>query len=212
MKNLKSKIKYCSNTVRAVSAFGDSAKSVQQTPASYKQTSALYKVGDYYNENGKEGVVFEVDATGRHGKIVALTESPKDLRWCTKAEYVSRAKKGNTSTSETNGAYNMTEIKKIKGWQKKYPAFAYCAKLGEGWYLPAKDEWKALIQDGTVYDAVNKTLQSKNKLMLGKVDYYYWASTQYKKFPDYSSSIDSEGNLYGNAKYVPLRVRAVSAF
>ncbi|MBE6203019.1 MAG: serine/threonine protein kinase, partial [Rikenellaceae bacterium] len=36
------------------------------------ETSAPYKVGDYYNENGKEGVVFEVSDDGRHGKIVSL--------------------------------------------------------------------------------------------------------------------------------------------
>lgn len=176
-----------------------------------EQTSAPYKVGDYYNENGKEGVVFEVDATGRHGKIVALTESPDRLSWCTKAEYVSRAKKGSTTTSATDGAYNMAQIKKIKGWQKKYPAFAYCAKLGEGWYLPAKDEWKALILDGTVYDAINKTLQSQNKPMFNRVK-SYWASTQSKKYPDYSSSIDTEGTMYHTHKLDSKTVRAVSAF
>ena len=204
-------IKYCSNTVRAVSAFGDSAKSVQQTPASYKQTSAPYKVGDYYNENGKEGVVFEVDATGRHGKIVALTESPKDLRWCTKAEYVSRAKKGNTSTSETNGAYNMTEIKKIKGWQKKYPAFAYCASLGDGWYLPAKEELEKLMLNSSVYNAVNETLQSQNKPRLNKGK-YYWSSTQNRKNSALSWYYTAYGHMWHNFKNYSTTVRAVSTF
>ena len=40
-----------------------------------------YKVGDYYNENGRAGVVFQVDETGQHGKIVSLNEPNKLLIW-----------------------------------------------------------------------------------------------------------------------------------
>ncbi len=41
-----------------------------------------YSIGDYYNENGKRGVVFEVWDGGRHGKIVSLdeTKAPWDSR------------------------------------------------------------------------------------------------------------------------------------
>lgn len=46
-----------------------------------------YKIGDYYHENGKEGIVFEVDATGRHGKIMAMHDLSEKLAWCTKEEY-----------------------------------------------------------------------------------------------------------------------------
>ncbi len=45
-----------------------------------------YSVGDYYNENGKEGVVFEVSYGGRHGKIVSLDETEATWNsakeWC----------------------------------------------------------------------------------------------------------------------------------
>ncbi len=51
-----------------------------------KETNGPYSVGDYYNENGKEGVVFEVSDGGRHGKIVSLdeTEATWDSakEWC----------------------------------------------------------------------------------------------------------------------------------
>lgn len=40
-----------------------------------------YKVGDYYHVNGLEGVVFEVDESGQHGKIVSMTQS-EPLCWC----------------------------------------------------------------------------------------------------------------------------------
>lgn len=50
--------------------------------------NGLYKVGYYYNRNGKEGVVFEVSDGGRHGKIVSLEQSygtHMDAKeWCSK--------------------------------------------------------------------------------------------------------------------------------
>ncbi len=56
--------------------------------ASYAQEGAndnnqpqRYKVGDHYKANGLEGVVFEVDASGQHGKIVSMTQS-EPLCWC----------------------------------------------------------------------------------------------------------------------------------
>lgn len=54
--------------------------------------SETYRVGQLYNKNGIKGIVFAVDATGRHGKIISLTrrwnltwESAKE--WCEKMGY-----------------------------------------------------------------------------------------------------------------------------
>ena len=43
--------------------------SYNQSQSSYAKT---YKVGDYYDANGKQGVVFAVTPDGKHGKIVGL--------------------------------------------------------------------------------------------------------------------------------------------
>ena len=49
-------------------------------------STRTYKVGDLYDENGKQGVVFEVTDDGRHGKIVSLYETDADwdiaIYWC----------------------------------------------------------------------------------------------------------------------------------
>ncbi len=37
-----------------------------------KGRDGVYQVGDYYNQGGKEGIVFEVNNGGRHGKIVSF--------------------------------------------------------------------------------------------------------------------------------------------
>ena len=53
----------------------------QTLPAKTVSQAKVWQVGDYYNENGKEGVVFWVDATGKHGKIVSMTESDSRFQW-----------------------------------------------------------------------------------------------------------------------------------
>ena len=100
-----------------------------------------WKVGDYYNVDGKEGVVFWVDETGKHGKIVSLDQAEK--QWCTDDEYL----KGLTgiASDDYDGMKNLQSIQKISGWRNKYPAFAWCADHGDGWYLPAIKELELLL-------------------------------------------------------------------
>lgn len=73
------------------------------------ETKGPYKVGDYYNENGKKGVVFYIEASGKHGKIVSLTEPGNALQWLSD-DYEQKRLIG--ANSETDGAYNMSVVKK----------------------------------------------------------------------------------------------------
>lgn len=70
--------------------------------------SKTYKVGDYYNENGKEGVVFEVSADGNHGKIVSMVQSADWIQWSSDENEKVRLI---GADSKTDGAYNMSKIK-----------------------------------------------------------------------------------------------------
>ena len=97
-----------------------------------------YKIGDYYNDGTKEGIVYEVYDGGKHGKIVSLDEAT--AKWCVRA----LAHRATDATSSNNGVVNLTEIKNLSNWETNYPAFAWCASLGDGWYLPSKDELIAL--------------------------------------------------------------------
>jgi len=182
-------------------------------------TPTTFQVGDYYNQDGKEGVVFWVDASGRHGKILSMTESGSELEWSSD-KYEQKRLIG--ADSETDGAKNMAVVKQISDWESKYPAFKWCADLGEGWYLPAKEELKIFTLNDAVYDKVNRTLsQHGGKPLANKGDSYYWdwywSSTE-------SSKKDSTGYFrawivnmysgltYGSSKYLDGYVRAVSAF
>ena len=136
------------------------------TPNEKELTSAPYAVGDYYYDGVKEGVVFDVWDNGNSGKIVSMTKSSSSLQWSSDTD---EQKRLIGADSETDGAYNMAVVKAITDWESKYPAFKWCADLGESWYLPAKQELITIYNNKTAIDA-NLTD------VLGT--YTYWSSTE----------------------------------
>ena len=168
-----------------------------------------WKVGDYYNVDGKEGVVFWVDETGKHGKIVSLDQAEK--QWCTADEY--RKLLTGIASDEYDGMKNLQSIQKISGRRNKYPAFAWCADHGDGWYLPAIKELELLLLNEKVHDAVNNQIARKGKAKLfSKGEHgYYWSSTEYKEWCAWGVYM-----LVGCTNYdyrnITNCVRAVSAF
>ena len=159
----------------------------------------IYKVGDYYNENGKQGVVFEVSADGKSGKIVSMTQSAKELQW---APDETEQKRLIGANSATNGAYNMAKVKAISGWRDKYPAFKWCADLGEGWYLPSKEELITIYKNE---DKLNLYLSDKLSSIA------YLSSTEYKKSCAMVVDMFNGKTLYYFKENCPY-VRAVAAF
>lgn len=174
-----------------------------------------YKVGDYYDDGKKQGVVFEVSADGKHGKIVSLTESSKGLQW---SSYGGERERFIGADDKMNGANNMAKVKSIAGWREKYPAFAWCADLGEGWYLPAIDELKQFTLNGEINDAVNRTLATRGEKLAEKgVSRWYLSSTEHHY--TYSDGefcacyvFMKDGGTYSSSKGNHHYVRAVSAF
>ena len=174
-----------------------------------------YKVGDSYNKNGKEGIVFYVDESGEHGKIVSLqvTEKPWAVNNGLLFNIFNPSDKRIGADSRTDGIANMQVIQTVKDWQKKYPAFAWCASLGEGWYLPAIWELDLLLLNDDVRNVVSKTLVEKGGTRLYSKEERadYWSSTEY------SSGCARivcmyDGDTTSNFKNNNYYVRAVSAF
>lgn len=185
------------------------------------QPARTYKVGDYYNENGREGVVFEVDATGRHGKIVGMKQTK--CAWAVDKWYgllltnPSNSKVG--ACDKHDGMKNMRIVMAVYNWREKYSAFAWCAALGDGWYLPAIEELKKFTLDDSIRDAVNRTLsQHGGDALFNKGDEYkwYWSSSEeYSKlFKKWCACYVYMGNgdTYDGSKNGNHYVRAVSAF
>lgn len=174
-------------------------------PNDKQLTSAPYAVGDYYYDGTKEGVVFEVWDNGNSGKIVSMTQSASGLQW---SSDTTEQKRLIGADSETDGAYNTAKVKAISGWETKYPAFKWCADLGEGWYLPSKEE--LLI--------IYKNKEKLNSILTDKLlDDYYWSSTEYDKqyggyFTAWLVDMDNGDTNYGMKHGSYYYVRAVSAF
>ena len=166
-------------------------------------TGGPYKVGDYYNDGTKEGIVFVVYDGGYHGKIVSVDESYE--QWAVSAVH----QNATHATSKGGGMGNMNKIKKLLNWKSNYPAFAWCASLGEGWYLPAVDELLLIYENKRI---INRMLNEKGYGEI--VDEVYWSSTEDVDNSDNAwlvSMFDGSpcyASKYNNRDYV----RAVSAF
>ncbi len=237
--------------------------------------SAQYKVGDFYNENGKQGIVFEVDESGRHGKIVSMVESsllfegveymgvknipnvfssstrdmlrdmPKEgliygyeyeenkyFHTCYKFTSASKLGEGplpwavsgsknlkramRMTKDEADGAKNQRKIASLPNWQEEFPAFAWCASLGEGWYLPAVGELIIIFENK---EQINASLAEKGGVPLWDkfCEYSMPDEKDLYQYPFYWSSshgyigILNDAVLTGEAT-LRCFVRAVSAF
>ena len=102
---------------------------------------------------------------------------------------------------------------KIDEWRNKYPAFAWCADHGDGWYLPAIDELKELLLNDEVHSKVNGTLEQKRgSVMYSKGVYkWYWSSTEEDKRCAWGVYM-CNGRSYDYRRDLSYCVRAVSAF
>ena len=180
----------------------------QSVPSYYKST---YKVGDYYDDGTKQGVVFYVDSSGKHGKIVSLDQVEK--KWCTDEQQKKKIVVG--ASSESDGKVNTDKVMS-RSDSAEYPAFVWCRAKGKDWYLPAIDELKLLLLDSSVHQAVNSTLKERGGVALydrgeGKA---YWSSMESSKiFAWFVSMYRGVTNSYANKNFGHnYYVRAVSAF
>ena len=160
-----------------------------------------YKVGDFYDDGTKQGVVFEVSEDGKHGKIVSLNEAL--LQWCTDEQYDEDIRVG--ANSDRDGKINTDIV--MQGCDcANYPPFMWCREQGKEWYLPSKKELMAIYD---VKDLVNKTLAQYSYREI--TNDWYWSSTEYDE--DCAWSVDMyNGNTYDTNKYNLGYVRVVSAF
>lgn len=165
------------------------------------------RVGDYYNVDGKEGVVFWLDSTGNHGKIVSMDDT--QLPWCTVAE--DGLVTG--SSDYEDGMKNLNVIMKIDDWREKYPAFAWCADHGDGWYLPAINELKVLLLDPIVRSRVNNALFKKMVSTIPPVGSrnWYWSSTEFERWSSWDINM-RDGKATASLRISMCKVLAVTAF
>lgn len=123
-----------------------------------------FKVGDFYPDPNVnlddagavakiEGVVFSVTEDGKHGSIFSLKEG-KGLKWSVLGgpDY---------TDDKENGQANFDALKILEPDFYGYPAFIWCASLGEGWYIPAINELMVMRDAWGVTQAQRRALNKK---------------------------------------------------
>ena len=183
----------------------ESNKSNEVVVQSHTKT---YKVGDYYDDGVKQGVVFDVWDDGRHGKIVSLDQA--ELQWCTDEQANQEILVGVSDNSD--GLSNTNKVT-ISSDIVMYPAFLWCLESGDDWYLPAIDELKLLLLRNNVYNAVNTTLVRRGaKKISNRMDKeFYWSSTEQGYFHAERVNVYGIGTGEGSKKCRHY-VRAVATF
>ncbi len=179
---------------------------------SSKHGERSYRIGDYFCEAGRQGIVFDTNADGTHGKIVCLYQSPKGLPWCIREEYDKNRCTG--ATSKTDGLLNFQTITRYHDWENNYPAFYWCKEQGDAWYLPAIDELEKLVLDETVYATINQALERHNGDRLfdrGDVS-FYWSSTERSEQRAWYVRMYSGSSFFDYKYYRIYHVRPIALF
>lgn len=157
--------------------------------------SRVYHVGDWYSENGVEGVVIWTTQDGRHGKIVY----PKTLNNERSAYFIGPMNVPFGMNDLSNGYANHQAVLQFILDNPQYsismfPILEILLKIGDGWYLPAilELEYYEKLRDNKIeYMGENKEYNGKT-VKWGKIidstakayggekvfDYYYLSSTE----------------------------------
>ncbi len=188
-------------------------------PGVFYPTEKSWRIGEYYNEGGRKGVVFHLSGAN-HGMILSLEEGFEPFALDKDFEDGNPAKIM-IETDNYSGSANQFRVSRIERWREKYPAFAWCDRLGKGWFLPTAEEAQEFLLDDNVRNAVNRTLAQHRKPLIkgrGRKLCQYWTSTESKtgKVGDTRPRAFAVNLIVGEALGVPKwqkwYVRAVGYF
>lgn len=159
-------------------------------------------VGDYYDVGGKRGIVFEVDASGQHGKLIALRDAGRPLKWQVRTDTLFVRTIG---SSCDDGAEVLAGVQRLKEWERAYPAFAYCSSLGRGWYLPTLEELRTMQElRNSLSEACVE--HGGEGLTTGR----YWSC--YNNGRAAMAIVFATGYMFDDDKFSEYDVRAVAVF
>lgn len=96
------------------------------------------------------GVLYKIDGTTGY----VLYPKAGTAKFATSTSKMSSA----LTKDEASGEATMAILKAQSADLSDYPAAKYCSDLGEGWYLPARDEWVELFDVFTGNDTENQNI------------------------------------------------------
>ena len=163
--------------------------------------AATYSVGDY----AQGGIVFYVDPSGKHGKVLHL-HSLGHIRWSnTAAEY-----NNGGSYNPTSGAGNTVAI--VQNPNHTHSAASVCYGLAfagyDDWYLPSTLELIALYN---AKETVEQSLSNAGGNPVGTVA--YWSSVESNSNPTIAYAVRmTDGTIASGDKDGFGNVRAIRSF
>ena len=196
------------------------AEPAPQTPAG-RYVLKQYEIGELYDQNGIRGVICQLSDDGMHGLVVSLDEIY--LHW---SEFRKPDLRVVGADSRTDGEENMAKVAQYiaannLSWAD-FPAFEWCRKKGEGWYLPAIDEMLTIGHNYNGGTRVQNNRQARNKFNDALKDaggkrmdrlVYYFTSTEMDEKNAYTTHMGIEPPyVIEIPKYNKFLVRAVHKF
>lgn len=150
-----------------------------------------YKVGDFVNYNGGDGIVYYADNTTV--KLVSVTKT--SAKWGLSGTNLQ-------ANNENNGLINATTVMN-QGKIESSPALLWCDTYGDGWYLPARMELREIFN---VQSEINNALTAND---YDTISGTYWSSTESGAYCAY---LVTPVESYLGDKTSSYNVRAVISF
>lgn len=163
--------------------------------------SREYRLFDYFNENGVEGIVIEVTDDGRHGKVLGLKEIACQYTTDNIIEPFSTG-----GRSLTDGEKNLNTLNQVLASNPTvsiddFPTHKWVTSLGPGWYIPSFGEmlkiaWLFETKDS---DGNNMKKHLNKALKSNAGDTFRWTAVLFgtsSEAKDYSGYEQNENCIY----------------
>jgi len=204
--------------VNAAAGTAGAYKNVSTEPdwSALPEPSRPYQTGDWYSENGVEGIVIWTTPDGKHGRIVHKDRFGVTTFRRPPAFFVGPTNIALGMNDLSNGYANMLALKSFMERNPQYsiemfPVQQIISGLGEGWYLPAIQEleyFDRLRGMEVAYKGDNpefkgktvkwhKIFNSVSKKHGGKSHDTYYQLSSTEVFDEGKASVTFE-NLYGD--------------
>lgn len=134
---------------KATQAAGSGATATEPDWASLQPASRTYSIGDWYCENGLEGIVIWTTPDGRHGRLLHPRMFNNSKFAMPAAFFTGPTSLAMGMTDTANGHANLLALRRFMDAYPQYtpdmfPVQRIIDQLGGEWYLPSIEELKYL--------------------------------------------------------------------
>lgn len=168
---------------------------------SQNKSTTKYKIGQNVKELG--GIIFYLDASGKHGLVCAPQDQSTGSQW----HHGAFIKTKSLDSIVGSGKANTTKIVVSQGVEPYAAQLCYDLVLNgfSDWYLPSKEELSLMFSN------IGRGGKGPNKEVGNFASDFYWSSTELDLNFAWAQYF-LEGNIFTDLKNHECRVRAVRSF